>query len=168
MLPPGFKPVDLPVEKRKAIFRGRPPHPRLAVQEANQKLPMDDEHMPKGDAYAERIAEHKAIIDGILEKNLPALAERNQISMADLDKIEEEARMLRWTPPEEPKLEEKEPDAGEGRSERRRRRRTRRSDPSLESRTSGPSRPDHAATRIGRIDWQRLSLGVRDRRLPTR
>jgi hypothetical protein len=113
MLPPGFKPVDLPVEKRKAIFAEAHITRALAVQEANEKMPMDEEHMPKGNAaFEKRMAEHKAIIDGILEKNLPALAERNKISMADLSKIEEEAIKLRWTPPEEPKLEEKEAETG--------------------------------------------------------
>ncbi|MEJ7638583.1 MAG: hypothetical protein WKF75_11570 [Singulisphaera sp.] len=113
LLPPGFQPVDLPVETRKTIFRDAHQIRALAVQEANQKLPMDQDHMPKGKAFEERIAEHKAIIDGILEEKLPALAERNHISGADLRKIEEEAMRLRWTPPEEPNVEEKGPQPGE-------------------------------------------------------
>ncbi len=110
MLPPGFKPVDLPVERRKAIFREVHITRALALQEANQKLSMDADQMPKAnEAFEKRVAEHDAILKGILDKNLPALADRNKISMADLTKIEEEARMLRWTPPQEPQLGEKVP-----------------------------------------------------------
>ena len=103
-LPPGFKPVDLPVETRKQIFREAQRVRALAVQEANAKLPMDESHLPIGDtpAFDKRVADHKAIIDGILKTNLAALAERHKISTADLAKIEEEASRLRWTPPEEP------------------------------------------------------------------
>ncbi len=115
MLPPGFKTVDLPIERRKAIFEDAHRARALAVLEANQKLPMDEAHMPKGnEAFEKRMAEHKAIIDGILEKNIPALAERKNISVADLSKIEEEAKILRWTPPEDPKWEEKGPASEEG------------------------------------------------------
>ena len=35
--------------------------------------------MPKGEAFAERIAESKAITDEIIEKKLAVLAERNKI-----------------------------------------------------------------------------------------
>lgn len=110
LLPPGFKTVDLPVETRKAIFREVHITRGLALQEANRKLPMGADQMPKGnEAFEKRVAEHTAILNGILEKNLPAVADRNKISMADLTKIEEEARILRWTPPQEPQLEEKGP-----------------------------------------------------------
>jgi hypothetical protein len=103
-LPPDFKPVDLPVEKRKEIFREAHHVRALAVLEANEKLPMDESHLPIGDkpAFDKRVAEHKAIIDGILEKNLAALARRHNITAADLGKIEDEAGRLRWLPPEEP------------------------------------------------------------------
>ncbi len=107
LLPPGFKTVDLPVETRKAIFREVHIARSLAVQEANQKLPLEDPALPKThDVYQKRSAEHRAMFEGILAKTLPALAERHKISMADLAQIEEEARRLRWNPPEEPKLEE--------------------------------------------------------------
>ncbi len=107
MLPPDFKPVDLPVEKRKEIFREAHLVRARAVQEANQKLPMDEAHLPIGDtaAFDKRVADHKAIIDEILEKNLAALADRHDISSADLAKIEEEASRLRWVPPPDPEPE---------------------------------------------------------------
>jgi len=105
MLPPGFKPVDLPIEKRKEIFRDAHLVRALAVREANAQLPMDEASLPKGDtaAFDKRVADHKAIIEGILEKSLAELAKQNNISREDLDKIEDEARKLRWTPPQEPK-----------------------------------------------------------------
>jgi len=104
MLPPGFKPVDLPVDKRKDIFREAHRVRALAVREANAKLPMDDAHLPIGDtaAFDKRVADHKAIIEGILETNLAELAKRHNITRDDLEKIEDEARRLRWTPPQEP------------------------------------------------------------------
>jgi hypothetical protein len=114
MLPPGFKPVDLPMEKRKAIFKEAYIARALAMQEANRMVSLDADQMPKGnEAFEKRVAENTAILNGILEKNLPAVAERNQISMADLSKIEEEAKILRWPPPEEPRLEENVPSTEE-------------------------------------------------------
>jgi len=107
MLPPDFKPVNLPLEKRKEIFREAHGIRALAVQEANAKLPMDQAHLPIGNrpAFDKRVAEHKAIIDGLLEANLAALARRNNITVADVLKIEDEASRLRWIPPGEPSLE---------------------------------------------------------------
>ncbi len=107
MLPPGFKPVDLPLENRKLIFQEAHRIRALAVLEANEKLPMDEASLPKGDtpAFDKRVADHKAIIDGILEKNLANLAEQKSLTLEDLSKIEEEARRLRWVPPQEPRWE---------------------------------------------------------------
>jgi len=104
MLPPGFKPVDLPVEKRQGIFREAHRVRALAVREANAKLPMDEAHLPIGDtpAFDKRVADHRAIIEGILEKNLAELAKQHNITREELAKIEDEASKLRWTPPEEP------------------------------------------------------------------
>ncbi len=108
MLPPGFEPVDLPVDRRKAIFHEAHNVRARAVQEANRQLPMDEANLPHGDtpAFDKRVADHKAIIDGILEKNLADLADRHKISSEDLAKIEEEASRLRWIPPEDPKPDE--------------------------------------------------------------
>lgn len=103
-LPPDFQPVDLPVERRQEIFREAHLVRARAVQEANRKLPMDESHLPIGDtaAFDQRVAEHKAIIDAILEENLAELAERYGITSDDLAKIEDEAGRLRWLPPEDP------------------------------------------------------------------
>lgn len=110
MLPPDFKPVDLPVERRKEIFRAAHRVRTLALREANGKLPMDESHLPVDDkaAFDKRVAEHKAIIDGILETDFAALARRYDIALADLHKIEEEAGKLRWMPPEDPKPDDEE------------------------------------------------------------
>jgi len=104
VLPPGFKPVDLPVDQRKEIFREAHRTRALAVREANAKLPMDEAHLPIGDtpAFDKRVADHKAIIEEVLAKNLDELAKRHNITRDDLEKIEDEARKLRWIPPEEP------------------------------------------------------------------
>ncbi|WZO98712.1 hypothetical protein EP7_000300 [Isosphaeraceae bacterium EP7] len=106
-LPPGFKTVDLPLEKRKEVFREAHGIRALAVQEANLELPMDEASMPVNDsaAFDKRMADHRAIIERVLGKNLAALAEKYQISVPDVEKIEEEARRLRWPPPQEPVLE---------------------------------------------------------------
>ena len=62
-------------------------------------------------AFDKRVADHKAIINRILAKNLPALAEKYKISVADIEKIEDEANKLRWLPPADPVFKPKEPDA---------------------------------------------------------
>jgi hypothetical protein len=107
-LPPDFVPVDLPVERRKEIFREAHLVRARAVQEANRRLPMDEANLPIGDteAFDKRVADHRAIIDEILEVNLAELAGRFEISTEELSKIEEEASRLRWIPPEEPKAED--------------------------------------------------------------
>jgi hypothetical protein len=110
-LPPDFKPVALPVEKRKEIFREAHRARALAVQEANEKLPMDDSHLPSGNkvAFDKRVADHKEIQDEIRQKKLAALAQRHDITLDDLSKIEDEASRLRWLPPpEDPKPDKKE------------------------------------------------------------
>lgn len=106
-LPPGFKVVDLPLETRKQIFNEVHDIRSLAVQEANHKLPMDEDSLPKNDvpAFDKRVAEHKAILTGIERKNIAALAEKYKIGVADVEKIEEEASRLRWIPPQEPVFE---------------------------------------------------------------
>lgn len=113
-LPPDFQPVNIPLEKRKEVFKEAHDIRALAVQEANQELPMDEASLPIGDtaAFDQRVADHKAIINRILAKDLPALAEKHKISVADVEKIEEEANRLRWLPPQDPVLETKqrEPD----------------------------------------------------------
>lgn len=104
MLPPGFKVVDLPLETRKQVFNEAHDIRSLAVQEANHRLPMDEDSLPKNDvpAFDKRVADHKAILIGIEQKNLAALAEKHKISVADVERIEEEASRLRWIPPQEP------------------------------------------------------------------
>jgi hypothetical protein len=104
MLPPNFKPVNLPVDTRKQIFREAQRIRALAVREANAQLPMDESHLPIGDkpAFDKRVADHKAIIEGIHKTKFAALARQHNISTADLAQIEEEANLLRWTPPAEP------------------------------------------------------------------
>src|SRR5690242_15891383 len=59
ILPPDFKPVDLPVDRRKEIFREAAIVRALAVREANAKLPMDESHLPIGDtpAFDKRVAD---------------------------------------------------------------------------------------------------------------
>ncbi|WP_435005343.1 hypothetical protein P12x_003240 [Tundrisphaera lichenicola] len=116
-LPPDFKTVDIPLEKRREVFHKAHDIRALAVQEANRELPMDEASLPIGDtaAFDKRVADHKAIIERILAKNLPALAEQYQISVADVEKIEDEASRLRWLPPQDPVLES-EPEAPEVKS----------------------------------------------------
>jgi hypothetical protein len=108
-LPPDFKPVNIPLDKRKEVFKEAHDIRALAVQEANQELPMDEASLPIGNtaAFDKRVADHKAIISRILAKNLAALAEKYKISVADVEKIEEEANRLRWLPPQDPVLETK-------------------------------------------------------------
>ncbi|MFO0959685.1 MAG: hypothetical protein U0800_19990 [Isosphaeraceae bacterium] len=103
-LPAGFVPVALPEATRKAIFAEVHGLRARAVQQANAKLPMDEASLPKGDtaAFDRRVADHKALIDAFLAEQLPALAARSNISEADLAKIEDEARILRWIPPQDP------------------------------------------------------------------
>jgi hypothetical protein len=112
-LPPGFKTVDIPLEKRKEVFKEAHDIRALAVQEANLELPMDEAHLPHLDtkAFEKRVADHKAIIDRILGKNLPVLAEKYKISVADIEKIEDEANKLRWLPPADPVFKPKGSDA---------------------------------------------------------
>jgi hypothetical protein len=108
-LPPDFKPVNIPLDKRKEVFKEAHDIRALAVQEANQELPMDEASLPIGNtaAFDKRVADHKAIINRILAKNLASLAEKYKISVADVEKIEEEANRLRWLPPQDPVLETK-------------------------------------------------------------
>jgi hypothetical protein len=103
-LPPGFKPVDIPLIKRKEVFKEAHEIRALAVQEANRELPMDEASLPVNDtaAFDKRVADHRAIIGRILAKNLASLAEKSRISVADVEKIEEEAGRLRWLPPQDP------------------------------------------------------------------
>ena len=109
LLPPDFKPVAIPLDTRKEVFKEAHDLRALAVQEANQELPMNEASLPIGNtaAFDKRVADHKAIINRILDKNLPALAEKYKISVADVEKIEEEANRLRWLPPQDPVLETK-------------------------------------------------------------
>jgi hypothetical protein len=109
-LPPGFKTVDIPLTERKDVFKEVHNLRALAVQRANHELPMDEASLPVNDvpAFDKRVADHKAIIDRILVKDLAALAEKYKITVADVEKVEEEARRLRWLPPQEPTLEDKE------------------------------------------------------------
>ena len=103
-LPPDFKTVDIPLEKRKEVFKEAHMVRALAVQEANLELPMDEAHLPHLDpkAFEKARADSKAIIDRIVAKNLAALAEKHKISVADIEKIEDEANKLRWLPPADP------------------------------------------------------------------
>src|SRR5262245_28707554 len=63
MLPPDFKPVDLPVETRKEIFKEVHLARVRAQADANLKLPMDESHLPVGDkdAFAKRVADFNEI-----------------------------------------------------------------------------------------------------------
>ncbi|MGE3819979.1 MAG: hypothetical protein AB7I30_11115 [Isosphaeraceae bacterium] len=100
-LPPDFKPVDRPLEERKEIH-AEAYHLRARVMnEANAIMPMDDAHMPKNgnQEFDKRMAEHKAILDPILEKGMAEIAQKHGVTVADVAKIEEEANRLRWTPP---------------------------------------------------------------------
>lgn len=112
-LPPGFQTVNIPLETRKEVFKEAHDVRALAVQEANLELPMDEAHLPHLDtnAFDRRVADHKAIIRRILDKNLPALAEKYKISLADVEKIEDEANKLRWLPPADPVFRPRGPDA---------------------------------------------------------
>jgi hypothetical protein len=103
-LPAGFVPVALPEATRKKIFAEVHNLRARAVQQANAQIPMDEASLPIGNtvAFDKRVADHKALIDAFLAKELPALAARSNISEADLAKIEEEARILRWLPPMDP------------------------------------------------------------------
>lgn len=103
-LPPDFQIVDVPIEKRQEIFREAHLVRARAVQEANRRLPMDEAHLPIGDtpAFDKRVAEHKAIIDELLAKDLAALAQRYEISTDELSRIEDEASRLHWIPPRDP------------------------------------------------------------------
>jgi len=115
MLPHDFKPVALPDETRKEIFRDAHRARALAALEADRKVPVDLIKM-RGDkpAIDKRMAEHQAIIDGLLETSRAALAKRHNITVADIAKIEDEASRLRWLPPEAPTLE---PEAGASNAE---------------------------------------------------
>ena len=114
-LPAGFKTVELPLEKRKDVFKEAHDIRALAVQEANLELPMDEASLPHLDtkAFDKRVADHMAIIKRILGGNLPPLAEKYKISVADIEKIEEEANKLRWTPPQDPVFKPKATESGE-------------------------------------------------------
>ncbi len=105
LLPKGFTPVALPEAKRKEIFAAVHILRAKAVLHANSIIPMDEDSLPKLDTpkFDKRVADHKALIDEYLAKEVPALAVRFEISDADLAKIEEEARILRWVPPPDPK-----------------------------------------------------------------
>lgn len=109
-LPAGFKTVEIPLDQRKEVFKESHNIRALAVQEANLELPMDEAHLPHLDtqAFDKRVADHKAIINRITGKNLAALAEKYKISVADVEKIEEEANRLRWLPPIDPVFKAKE------------------------------------------------------------
>lgn len=103
-LPPDFQPVALPLEKRKEIFAEAHRARVLATYEADQKLPMGESFLPKDDkiAFDKRVADSKAIHDEILAKKRDELAKRFQLSLEDLDKIEKEASLLHWLPPDVP------------------------------------------------------------------
>jgi hypothetical protein len=112
-LPPDFKTVDIPLEQRKEVFREAHIIRALAVQEANLELPMDEAHLPHLDpkAFEKRVADSRAITNRIVAQNLPALAEKYKISVADIEKIEDEANKLRWLPPADPVFKPREPNA---------------------------------------------------------
>jgi hypothetical protein len=114
-LPPDFKAVNIPLDQRKEVFKEAHDIRALAVQEANQELPMDEASLPIGDtaAFDKRVADHKAIINRILAQNLPPLAVKYKISVADVEKIEEEANRLRWLPPQDPVLDTKQRESNE-------------------------------------------------------
>lgn len=109
LLPPDFEVVDLPREKRKAIYHDAARERAIAVLEANEILPMDNAHLPVNNKpeFDKRVAEHKSILDGILEKKLDALAKRHNLTREELARIEDEAARLRWLPPDEPVLPNK-------------------------------------------------------------
>jgi len=109
LLPPDFKVVDIPLDKRKEVFKEAHNIRTLAVQEANLEIPMDEASLPhlNTKAFDKRVADHMAIINRILAKNLPVLAEKYKISVADVEKIEDEANRLRWLPPQDPVFEAK-------------------------------------------------------------
>lgn len=107
-LPADFKPVDRPLDQRKAIFAEAYHFRARAMTEANGIMPMDDAHMPKDDkpAFDKRMAEHKAILDPILNEGMAAIAQKHGVTVEDVARIEQEANRLRWMPPpppEEPK-----------------------------------------------------------------
>lgn len=102
-LPPGFVPVALPEATRKEVFAEVHRLRARSVREANAQIPMDEASLPYGDkvAFDKRVADHKALIDAYLDRAFAELAARHKITEDDLQTIEDEARMLRWLPPQD-------------------------------------------------------------------